>query len=61
MANKKECREDQERRERGGQRAQHLAEKHYRNAFRNRSFGIDSLSEADLDELGFDDDNDGYY
>ena len=34
----------------------HLAEKHYKNAFRNQGLNLLALPDEDLSELGFDDD-----
>lgn len=31
----------------------HLSEKHLKNAFKKRSFNLESLSDAEQDELGF--------
>ncbi|AMQ66121.1 hypothetical protein AAY80_100 [Stenotrophomonas phage vB_SmaS-DLP_6] len=57
MTLKKDRRVDERERDKHHSRQQeHLADKHYRNAFRSRSFSTSSLTEEDLDDLGFDED-----
>ena len=53
MTVKKDRREDREREKKTKYHENHLTEKHFKNAFRSRSFSMDSLTDADLDELGF--------
>lgn len=56
MTLKKDRREDRERDQRNTRQQDHLADKHYRNAFRSRTFNTSSLTEEDLDALGLDED-----
>jgi hypothetical protein len=57
MTLKKDRRDnDRERDPRNTRQQEHLADKHFRNAFRARSFSTSSLTDEDLDDLGFDED-----
>lgn len=53
MTVKKDRRDDRERERKTRYTDNHIAEKHFKNAFRARSFSTESLSDEDLDELGF--------
>ena len=53
MTVKKERRDDRERERKTRHTDNRLTEKHIKNAFRSRSFSMESLTDEDLDELGF--------
>ena len=53
MTVKNERRDDRERERKTRYTDNRLAEKHIKNAFRSRSFSMESLTDEDLDELGF--------